>query len=251
MPLLSDKVAVKSHVAEQLGREWVTPLLCSGDKLPEHFRWNSPVVVKARHGCNQNAFIRLGAHDWEAARAASARWMRTRYGWWLDEWLYGEIPRGLLIEPFIGTVERLPLDYKIYVFGGQATHVQVHLEREHRHQWIIHDRCWRPLTSGAPLVRRPSALQAMLAAAEKLAAGFDFARVDFYQPDDQPLFGEISFYPGSGLDPFDPPALDEELGRLWLASAASVSVARLKKSAEPVLLTKPTFSSPRAARNGR
>jgi hypothetical protein len=220
MPAMADKVAVKSIVADRLGRDWVIPMLWSGTELPARLPWTPPVVVKARHGCNQNIFVRAGLRDWTAAHHASARWMRHDYGRWLDEWLYPHIPRGLLVEPLIGT-GALPIDYKIYVFGGQATHVQVHLDRARNHRWVMHDPDWRAIANDAPIVPRPTALPAMLAAAEQLADGFDFARVDFYQPGEQPLFGEICFYPGSGLDPFDPPQLDGELGRLWLRAAGS------------------------------
>jgi hypothetical protein len=225
MPKLADKVAVKAHVAAELGRAWVIPMLWSGSELPRHSPWRHPVIVKARHGCKQNAIIREIAPDWQAARTASARWMRNDYGWWLDEWLYAHIPRGLLIEPLIDNDGAPPIDYKIYVFGGQATHVQVHLDRARNHRWVVHDLDWRAIARDAPSVPRPSALPAMLAAAEQLAGGFDFARVDFYQHAGQPLFGEISFYPGSGLDPFDPPELDAEMGRLWLHATASQRIA--------------------------
>lgn len=231
MPLWADKVAAKTLVADRLGAEWVTPLLWSGHQLPDRCSWQGPVVVKARHGCRQNAFVQLGARDWDVARVASAQWMRSRYGWWLDEWLYGEIPRGLLVEPFIGAAGQLPIDYKIFVFGGAATHVQVHIDRASRHRWIVHDRDWQPLASCAPPLAKPSALSAMLAAAEQLAAGFDFVRVDFYQPESQPLFGEMTFYPGSGLDPIEPPGLDEEFGRLWL-QATTLLTARARRKAD-------------------
>lgn len=226
MPAMADKVAVKSTVAEELGREWVVPMLWSGEELPHRAPWEGAVVVKSRHGCKQNAFIRESSRDWDTARAASTKWMRRDYGWWLDEWLYSHIPRGLLIEPLIGNGTELPVDYKIYVFGGQATHVQVHLNRERGHRWVMHDRDWRTIADNAPSVPRPTALNAMLSAAEQLAAGFDFARVDFYQPDSQPLFGEITFYPGSGLDHFDPPKLDAEMVRLWLDATRRCLVAR-------------------------
>ena len=55
----------------------------------------------------------------------------------------------------------------------------------------------------------------MIEAAETLGQGFDFVRVDFYEIDGAPRFGEMTFYPGSGLDPFDPPEIDLILGRLW------------------------------------
>ena len=215
MPLLADKVTAKGIAAERLGRDWVIPILWSGTTLPNHCRWQGPVVVKARHGCNQNAFVG-NRRDWGRARRASSIWMRQTYGQWLDEWVYAHIPKGLLVEPRIGSAQELPLDYKVFVFGGQATHVQVHIDRSKQHKWVVHDRDWRPLANGAPVVPRPTALVAMLSAAEAMAAGFEFARIDFYQPDDQPLFGEVTFYPGSGLCSIDPPELDEAWGKQWL-----------------------------------
>ena len=68
----------------------------------------------------------------------------------------------------------------------------------------------------------PINLESMLASAEEIARPFDFARVDFYEIDGKPKFGEITFYPGSGLDPFDPPELDAEFGALWLAAIDNV-----------------------------
>ena len=216
MPIMADKVAMKSIVKERLGLEWVVPMLWSGGELPPESLWAQPIVIKARHGCNQNVVVRDAKADWSALRTSSERWTRRAYGRWLDEWLYTEIPRGLLIEPFIGTSGELPIDYKVYVFHGEATHVQAHLGRATDHRWVVHDRHWHALSGSAATVKRPSALAAMLAAAEVLAEGFSFVRVDFYQPDDHPLFGEMTFYPGSGLDPFDPPWLDQAMGRLWL-----------------------------------
>ncbi len=55
----------------------------------------------------------------------------------------------------------------------------------------------------------------MLEAAEQLARGTDFLRVDFYEVDGQPLFGEFCLYPGSGLDPLAADWIDFELGSLW------------------------------------
>lgn len=225
MPQLADKMAVKTLVAERLGRDWVVPTLWAGERLPQRSRWAQPIVVKSRHGCNQNAFVHDGA-DWPAVRARAARWMRKAYGWWLDEWLYAHIPRGLLIEPFIGVHGRLPIDYKFYVFGGRVSHVQVHLDRGRDHRWAMYDPDWKPIADRVPLVARPSALREMIAAATEMARGFDFARVDFYQPKAQPLFGEISFYPGSGLDAFDAPELDAVMGALWLRAGGDRLIPR-------------------------
>ena len=55
----------------------------------------------------------------------------------------------------------------------------------------------------------------MIEAAEILAEDFPFVRTDFYEVNSIPKFGEMTFYPQSGLDPFDPPEWDFKLGRLW------------------------------------
>jgi hypothetical protein len=224
MPLMADKVEIKAFVTKRLGHDWVIPTLWSGAILPSDLRFDRPVIVKSRHGCNQAVVVRSDG-DWTRAVHRSRKWMAGLYGGWLDEWLYRHIPRGLLVEPFIGAAVSLPTDYKVYVFHGQATHIQGHVDRATRHRWVLHDRDWCKLSRAGPTIARPSALSDMIAAAEELARGFEFARVDFYQPERQPLFGEITFYPGSGLDPFDPPELDFELGRLWLAEKKSTEVA--------------------------
>ena len=226
LPVCSDKVAAKAFVADRLGPDWITPTLWQGSELPQEPVWPLPFVVKSRHGCNQRAFVRSSHDDWSAVRRRSARWMNRPYGLWLDEWLYSRIPLGLLVEPFVGSNGTLPLDYKLYVFGGTVACIQVHLERETRHRWMLFDRDWRrfsaPTSDADPA--RPGSLDQMIAAAETLAQGFDFVRVDFYEIAGAPRFGEMTFYPGSGLDPFDPPDIDVQLGALWgEARAAAVA----------------------------
>ncbi len=56
----------------------------------------------------------------------------------------------------------------------------------------------------------------MLDASEPLSRGIDFVRCDFYEIDGAPLFGEMTFYPGSGLDKLNPITLDSEFGQYWL-----------------------------------
>lgn len=219
-PSLQDKLAVKLHVAELLGPDWITPTLWHGTILPERPSWPAPFVVKARHGCNQNRFVREIDRNWSEIRRAGARWMRRNYGGWLGEWLYREIPRGLLVEPFVGEGRRLPVDYKFYVFGGYPAAVQVHRDREFAHSWALFTPDWTRLSApdGLRDPAPPRSLHRMLAAAALLGEGFDFLRVDFYEVGGAPRFGEISFYPGSGLDPFQPDAIDLWLGDLWQAA---------------------------------
>lgn len=217
IPPLIDKLAVKRFVAERLGAEWVTPTLWSGEILPEVPPCAMPFVVKSRHGCNQVRIIREATQDWNAVRRATVTWMRHPYGAWLDEWGYRDVPRGLLIEPFIGEGPALPVDYKLYVFHGRVEAIQVHVDRETRHRWMLFDRDWRGLSAHSDRVNipPPTSLTLMIAAAETLGRAFDFVRLDLYDLGVIPRFGEMTFYPGSGLDPFDPPQIDEALGMHW------------------------------------
>ena len=215
--LLMDKLAAKALAQRVLGDDWIIPTQWSGLVLPDQPPFPFPAILKARHGCNQYAVLREApdARGWQGLQLAAGRWLRKPYGLWLDEWAYRDLPRGLLAEPLLGDGGGLPIDYKIYVFGGQATHVQVHLGRAHNHRWILYDRHWRQLVVMPDRPPPPRSLAAMLDAAQALAKGQDFLRVDFYEIAGKPLFGEFCLYPGSGLDPFAADWIDFKLGHLW------------------------------------
>ena len=55
----------------------------------------------------------------------------------------------------------------------------------------------------------------MIRAAESLAEDFEFVRVDFYEIDGQPKFGEMTFYPDGGIGKFRPDFYDLKFGELW------------------------------------
>lgn len=222
MTLLSDKIGAKNVAQKSLGREWIVPTLWSGTAMPDRWLLNGPVILKSRHGSNQYAILRQPPDDaaYRDLSARTARWIDRPYGFWLDEWAYRDVERGLMLESLLGAGGALPVDYKVYVFGGEATHVQVHLARETAHSWHLLDRKGTPLVRSGEDCRAPDTLPAMIAAAETLATGFSFARVDFYEVAGKPLFGEFCFYPGSGLDRFEEDWIDFELGGLWRAALA-------------------------------
>lgn len=45
--------------------------------------------------------------------------------------------------------------------------------------------------------------------------GSDFIRVDLYNIDGRIIFGELTNYPGVGLDKFHPSSWDMKLGNYW------------------------------------
>ena len=222
-PMLADKIAAKEHVADVLGREWIIPTLWHGTHLPLMPPWPRPFVLKSSHASQQCLFVRNEAEAamWPDMRRTAQRWLRSSYGTYLGEWLYSEIPPRVLVEPFVGRGNVAPFDYKFFVFDGRVEMVQVDLDRETAHRRVMFDRDWRRLpfalefpTDQRP-IPRPATLDRMIAGAETLGRPFDFVRVDFYEVGDRPLFGEMTLYPGSGLDRFRPAHFDEYVGAYW------------------------------------
>jgi hypothetical protein len=224
LPQRENKILVKDFVRDRLGGEWVTPTLWHGEYLPplEERNWPIPFVIKANNGCGWNVFVRQKSDlDWPRIESLAAEWRDAPFGAELGEWLYGEIKPALLVEPFVGNPSDLPIDYKFWTFGGKVQFIQVDTDREHEHKRVMFDSDWRrlPFTyvylSDPRSIPKPASLDRMIKAAEILAEDFPFVRIDFYEVDSIPKFGEISFYPESGFGLFNPPEWDVKIGRLW------------------------------------
>lgn len=221
---LADKISVKEFVASQLGNEWLTPTIFAGDALPplKQRSWPIPFVIKAAHGSGWNIFVRHASElDWPAIEVACQKWLSESFGTTTMEWVYWQIPRRILVEPFLGSPNGLPIDYKLFVFSGRVHYIQVDTDRATNHKRVFFDRTWRrqPFSYGYPpdprVIEKPRCLDQMIEAAEHLGKGFSFVRIDFYEIDGKPKFGEFTFLPDSGLLPFSPDQYDAILGSLW------------------------------------
>jgi hypothetical protein len=241
LPLLADKVRVKGYVVDKLGADWITPTLWSGTTLPPRRDrlWPMPFVLKMNNGCRRNIFIRSAADcDWADIERRCDVWQATIYGHELGEWYYGRIPPLLLVEPFIGPANVLPLDYKFWTFHGRVEFIHVVTGRDYHERQAFFDRNWNRVAGGQGFdmetddVPPPVNLEAMIAAAETLAGDLGFVRVDLYEIDGQPRFGEMTFCPGAGLNQINPPEFDRQLLALWRrpspASAGAMGRARMR-----------------------
>ncbi len=85
----------------------------------------------------------------------------------------------------------------------------------------FYDREWNKLPfqrhypSSDKNFEKPMQYDKMIEYAEKLSKDIPFVRVDFYEIDGHLYFGELTFYPGGGMEGFTPESWDEELGS-WL-----------------------------------
>ncbi len=228
---LVDKRAVRGFVAERLGEAFLTRLYHQGDSLDGVDRASLPesFMVKCTHGSGWNIAVHPGAMmAWSTVVDRVRYWTSIDYSRLWREWVYRDVPPGVIVEELLsGDTHWGLLDYKIFCFGGKARYVQVDIERASEHKRNLYDLDWRRLPleiyhPGAPFdIERPANLEAMIDAAERLAQGLPFVRVDLFSTQGRILFGEMTFFPGNGLTFFRPPSYDRLFGdQLELPSPA-------------------------------
>jgi hypothetical protein len=219
---LSDKVEVKQYVSTLLGNSVVIPNIWVGSKLParDDRDWAAPFVIKSSNGSGENIFVESQSNvDWGRIEITVADWLsRPRRGYPNEPW-YALISPRLLVEPKIGDN---PVDYKFFVFDGIVKAVQVHTDRYSEHKCCFYDSEWRKLPYWLKKypqelrdLPRPKHFEEMLRICEVLGRGTDFVRVDLYDTDQGPLFGELTFAPGSGHSPIVPRHFEKQLGEYW------------------------------------
>jgi hypothetical protein len=228
MVALADKVEAKTVVESLLGPEWVTPNLYVGATLPavSERNWPAPYVIKCNNRSGGHHFVREGdpPPDWPTVDKFVADAMGRNYGVRLGEWVYSRIRPKVLVEPFIGR-GAVPTDYKLYTFGGKVAFTSINWNRFEAEGLMraTFDRDWNRLPfvmnaygdyEGDDVPKRPACYDEMIAGAEVLARGFPFARIDLYDIDGRPRFGEVTFYPQSGLFRM-PLEYDLAVGALW------------------------------------
>jgi len=220
-----DKLSMKEHVAA-LGVDVVVPeVLWYGKDVRElaetalDGRW----ILKPNHASGRLLVFGEGrVADTTSLEAKMAGWLRDEQGRVLREWAYKKARRLLLVERLVkGMNPRTPpLDYKFFVFKGVVGLIQIDVGRFERHTRSLYTRDWkrRAWTLEHPPagdIDRPPNLEAMIAAAEAIGWEYDFIRVDLYTDGEAVFFGEVTPYPGSGLERFCPADADHELGGLW------------------------------------
>lgn len=233
---LVDKFAVKDWVAERIGEQYITKTYARWDRaedidisgLPERF------VLKTNHDCGGIAICRdRSEFDLEAAKRKLARHLRRNYYWGGREWPYKNVIPCVFAEEYLDPNEfgDLP-DYKLFRFsnGRIVTLLMTDRFTGAGLTKTFFDEEWRPLdlsegghpTRGDPPV--PERFEEMKCLADRLAEGLPFVRVDFYESRGRLLFGEMTLYPNSGFERFDPREWDAAFGS-WIELPGGGGVA--------------------------
>ena len=217
---LGDKLAMREYAARVCPQLPAPRVLWSGTDVRELAGTALPArwVLKPNHG-TMRVHVGSGPADAEQLLRTTAGWLDEPLYRDRGEWVYSQARRLLLAEQFLGADLA---DHKFLVFGGRVGLVQVDTGRSGgRHRRRLYTPDWTPLDvhephmPAGPVTPPPATLPEMTEFAEALGREFDFVRVDLYDVDGTVWFGEITPYPGGGLDPFDPD-LDRALGARWV-----------------------------------
>jgi hypothetical protein len=224
-----DKVEMKRHVSALLGDAVRVPrTLWAGAELAELNTLALPRhwVLKPTHRSGL-VYFGSGTPDLEDIERRTVGWLQERNWSLMGEWAYKFAQPQFLVEEHIGAAEEDLPDYKFFVFDGQVQIICVHTDRFSAPHLRVYDEQWNPIqvTDGlplAPVTAPPANFDAMKDIAQRIAAGFDFLRVDLYTADNEVWFGETTPYPASATTVWSPHSFDQHLGDLWqLPSAAA------------------------------
>lgn len=225
-----DKYAVKDYVASIIGPEYIIPTIGVWN-TPEEIDWEtlpSRFVLKTTHGgggggvviCkDKNTFDKADA-IMKLSKNLKGDIYRTR-----REWPYKNVPHRIIAEEFMeetGYHGDLA-DYKFFCFNGEPKYCQVIRDRNTKETIDFYDMEWNhqnfvglnPIAqNGTTPVAQPENLKVMQDVCRRLAKGIPFVRVDLYVINGKEYFGELTFFPASGLGSFSPDQWNEKLGDL-------------------------------------
>ena len=224
---MADKFAARAFVAERIGERYLIPLLgvwddpedIDFDTLPNKF------VLKCNHNsglgmciCKDKASL-----DIKQTKAALARGLRENYYLRGREWPYRDISRKIVAENFIEDANGDLNDYKLFCFNGKVAFFKIDFDRFTDHHANYYDIHGKLLPFGEvicpPVPERnlpiPDNLEKMISIAETLAQGCPFLRVDLYNVNGAVYFGEMTFFPASGMGKFTSPEWDRRMGS-WI-----------------------------------
>ena len=221
---LADKYLVREWIKENLGEEYLIPLLgvydsfdeIDFDKLPDKF------VLKANHGCAWNIIVKdKQKFDKKKAKKKFDKWMKRNYALKAGfEMQYKDIPPKIVAEAFIQDSKGELNDYKVLCFNGEPKFIWIDQGRFSNRTENIYDTEWNlqpfllTYENSKEEVPPPKNLETMIEFARKLSKDFALVRVDFYNVDGKIYFGEMTFTSASGVDVFKPAEYDLKLGEM-------------------------------------
>lgn len=221
-----DKYKVRNFVSQKAGKKYLVPLLGVWEKFEEIDFGQLPkqFVLKATHGSSYNFICKdKSSLNLKKLQEITRRWLRENFYQKTREVQYRDCQPRLIAEPYLEDASGGLTDYKIHCFNGQPYFIEVIWDRftKPKLSYVDVDLSWRKLPISyrrnpypAKTPPKPRQLEEMILLAKKLSKPFTYVRVDLYLVRGVVYFGELTFTPGNGMDKFEPPETDFQLGKL-------------------------------------
>ena len=217
----ADKIAVRDYIEERIGDKYLIPLYHTFSRvddivvseLPEKFvlkpnNSSGKVIV-----CSDKDKL-----DWNKIHGELADWLSDNYFYVNGEWQYKNIIPKIVCERLL---EGDIIDFGFFCFDGTpfiCNAVQKNeLESNKGYSECFYDLDFNQLelrqNALIKEVPKPINWSRMIELARILSAGFPFVRVDFRECNGNIYFGELTFTPANGREPFHPVSWDLRLGK--------------------------------------
>lgn len=228
-----DKYEVRKYI-QSLGLESILNECYGVYKQPEEIDFKKlpkSFVIKDTLGGGGNAVIIVpdkNKINKKVIRKQMKNWVKisTKTKHPGREWVYDGRKHRIIIEKYLVTDKSDELiEYKFFCFNGKVHYLYVLTDRElgkgvrlgvytRDYQRLPVSRLdERPLLKDIPC---PADFRKMIEMAELISKKFPEARIDFFYIRNKIIFGEITFFDGSGYMKFDPDEFDIVLGRPFI-----------------------------------
>ncbi len=212
---LTDKYEVRDFVTQRVGGQYLNELYGVYDSvdtinyetLPKAF------ILKTTNGCTSYMIVEDKEHlNRLDVKKAFSFWLKFHYGDLTAQPHYEPIQPRIIAEKLLrpqNDGNDMLTDFKFYCFNGVPLYCNVFTQRQtnsHRYKRMIYDMNWNKhpelydsKIDAAYLIdnfSEPICFDEMKMIAAKLSKGFPFVRVDLYDIDGKPVFGEMTFTPG-------------------------------------------------------
>ena len=238
LSIFADKYAVRRYVSSLVGDQYLTKLFgvyskCDDipwDLLPKEFvlkcSHSSGGIVIVSNKADMNSHLtEFDYKNWgkylihpsclnpHRIEKFFSKMLGQNYAKYTDyfEFAYSQIKPVVLVEELLTDENgNLPKDFKYWCFDGKVVLIQIDSDRYSNHVRDFYDRDWNLLKvqasypNSSKALKRPINLNKMIDLAEKLSNESDLLRVDLYDLGDRIVFGELTNYPGGGVEKFAP-----------------------------------------------
>lgn len=233
-----DKCSAKEIVKEKVGEDYVIPTIGFWERFEDIDFVHLPnkFVLKTTHGGGGSGIIICRDKkyfDKNKAKRILEKSMETDIYKVLREWPYKNVRKGIIAEALVEQSDGQGLlDYKFFCFNGKVKFFKVDFGRftSHRANYYTREKKLLPWIESNfppdPQINHhfPENFDEMIAIAEKLSDNLPFLRVDLYNVNGKILFGEMTFYPASGMEEFKPNGVDVEIGDMLTLPKPSIEI---------------------------